>query len=131
MLDIRPIADPVSLSTLIYEQLKVAIASMNIYDDGIDLRLDERRLSEQFGSSRTPLREALMRLDQEGLVTIRSRRGVYIVRKTKLKSLRSSQSGSPWRAWRHVWPAKQPRTPRSPACMNSSGALVPPGSKTI
>lgn len=83
MLKFNSIAETASLSTRIYEQLKTAIANMNIYDTDADLRLDERTLSEQFGSSRTPLREALTRLDQEGLVTIRSRRGVYIVRKTK------------------------------------------------
>ena len=87
MLDISPITDNASLSTRIYEQLKAAIANMNIYDEDVDLRLDERTLSDQFGSSRTPLREALTRLDQEGLVAIRSRRGVYIVRKTKAEIL--------------------------------------------
>ena len=55
MLDISPITDTASLSTRIYEQLKAAIANMNIYDEDVDLRLDERTLSEQFGSSRTPL----------------------------------------------------------------------------
>jgi len=60
---------------------------MNIYDDGTELRLDERRLSEQFGISRTPLREALARLDQEGLVNIVPRRGIYIVRKSKAEIL--------------------------------------------
>ena len=53
---------------------------MNIYDDGVELKLDERSLSDQFGISRTPLREALARLDQEGLVRIVPRRGIYIVR---------------------------------------------------
>jgi DNA-binding GntR family transcriptional regulator len=60
---------------------------MNIYDDGAELRLDERKLSEQFGISRTPLREALARLDQEGLIKIMPRRGVFIVRKTKAEIL--------------------------------------------
>ena len=56
---------------------------MNIYSDDVELRLDERRLSEKLKISRTPLREALARLEQEGLVHIVPRRGVYIVRKTK------------------------------------------------
>lgn len=87
MLNISRVSDTASLSSRIYDQLKSAITSINIYDDDVDLRLDERTLSEQFGSSRTPLREALTRLDQEGLVNIRSRRGVYIVRKSKAEVL--------------------------------------------
>ena len=51
------------------------------------MRLDERKLSEQLGISRTPLREALARLDQEGLVKIVPRRGVFIVRKNKAEIL--------------------------------------------
>ncbi len=82
-LQIRPIEDATSLSARIYEELKTAISRMNIYDAEAELRLDERSLSERLGISRTPLREALMRLDQEGFVTIVPRRGIYIVRKTK------------------------------------------------
>ena len=39
------------------------------------------------GSSRTPLREALTRLDQDGIVKILPRRGIIIVRKTKAEIL--------------------------------------------
>jgi DNA-binding GntR family transcriptional regulator len=86
-LDIKPIDEGFSLKGRIYESLKNAIMNMNIYDDDAELRLDERRLSEQFGISRTPLREALARLDQEGLVRIVPRRGIYIVRKSKAEIL--------------------------------------------
>ena len=86
-LEITPIGDGFSLKSKIYESLKAAIMDMNIYDNSADLRLDERRLSEQFGISRTPLREALARLDQEGLVNIVPRRGIYIVRKSKAEIL--------------------------------------------
>jgi len=87
VLKIRPIPETASLSTLIYDQLKSAITSMDIYDPDADLKLDERGLSEQFGASRTPLREALTRLDQDGLVKILPRRGIIIVRKTKAEIL--------------------------------------------
>ena len=60
---------------------------MNIYADDAELRLDERDLSQRFGVSRTPLREALAQLDQEGLVKIVARRGIFIVRKTKAEIL--------------------------------------------
>jgi DNA-binding GntR family transcriptional regulator len=86
-LTIKPIEESFSLKSKIYEALKTAIQNMNIYGAGTDLRLDERRLSEQFGISRTPLREALARLDQEGLVRIVPRRGIYIVRKSKAEIL--------------------------------------------
>lgn len=86
-LEIKPIEEGFSLKARIYESLKAAITNMNIYDADAELRLDERRLSEQFGISRTPLREALARLDQEGLVKIVPRRGIYIVRKSKAEIL--------------------------------------------
>jgi DNA-binding GntR family transcriptional regulator len=56
---------------------------MNIYAEDAELRLDERELSETLAISRTPIREALARLEQEGLVRIVPRKGVFIVRKTK------------------------------------------------
>lgn len=41
-------------------------------------RLDETILAERFGVSRTPVREALMRLSSAGLVEIRPRRGAIV-----------------------------------------------------
>jgi DNA-binding GntR family transcriptional regulator len=87
VLKIQPIKENFSLNARIYDDLKAAIVTMNIYDDDAELRLDERTLSEQFGISRTPLREALARLDQEGLVRIEPRRGIYIQRKSKQEIL--------------------------------------------
>lgn len=86
-LAVGPIDTGFSLKDRIYDSLKGAITSMNIYADDAELRLDERRLSEQLSISRTPVREALARLEQEGLVAIVPRRGVYIVRKTKAEIL--------------------------------------------
>jgi len=86
-LSVQPIEESFSLKSRTYEALKSAIMGMNIYDEDAELRLDERKLSEQFGVSRTPLREALAQLDQEGLVKIVPRRGIYIVRKTKAEIL--------------------------------------------
>ncbi len=82
-LKIVPIGESQSLKVRAYEAMKAAIAAMNIYDDKAELRLDERDLSARFGISRTPLREALAQLDQEGLVKVVARRGIFIVRKTK------------------------------------------------
>ena len=74
-LAIEPIDANFSLKDKIYDSLKQAITSMNIYADDAELRLDERSLSEQLEISRTPVREALARLEQEGLVRIIPRSG--------------------------------------------------------
>jgi DNA-binding GntR family transcriptional regulator len=66
-----------------YAALKRAITAMDIYDHAHEIRLDERRLSEGLGVSRTPIREAMTLLEQEGFVRTRPRRGIFVVRKTK------------------------------------------------
>src|SRR3954471_927200 len=40
--------------------------------------IDEMKLAEEYGISRTPLREALKVLAAEGLVTMKLRRGAYV-----------------------------------------------------
>ena len=87
VLKIEPLREDFSLKSRIYDSLKSAIMQMNIYDENAELRMDERTLSEQFGISRTPLRETLARLDQEGIVRIEPRRGIFIVRKSKAEIL--------------------------------------------
>ena len=86
-LQISPIGDGQSLKAKTYEALRQAIMDMNIYDPNAELKLDERDLSQRFGVSRTPLREALAQLDSEGLVRIVARRGIFIVRKSKSEIL--------------------------------------------
>jgi DNA-binding GntR family transcriptional regulator len=68
---------------LAYAALKRAITAMDIYDHPHEIRLDERRLSEGLGVSRTPIREAMTLLEQEGFVRTRPRRGIFVVRKSK------------------------------------------------
>ena len=79
---LKPIDSNFSLKDHIYEVLKDGITAMNIYAEDAQLKLDERQLSEQLHISRTPIREALARLEQEGLVRILPRKGVMIVRKS-------------------------------------------------
>lgn len=83
----RPQLDPIdtsfSFKNKAYAALKSAIVGMDVYGSASDIRLDERGLAEQFGISRTPVREAMAQLEREGFVRTVPRRGVYVVRKTK------------------------------------------------
>jgi DNA-binding GntR family transcriptional regulator len=72
-----------SLRNLAYDALKRAITDMDIYGGPDEIRLDERQLSQKLGVSRTPIREALTLLEQEGFVKAVPRRGIYVVRKSK------------------------------------------------
>lgn len=80
---VQPIEADFSLTDKTYDALKRAIAAMTIYGQAEEPRLDERQLSQDLRVSRTPVREAIARLEQEGFVRTVPRRGVYIVRKTK------------------------------------------------
>ena len=82
-LGITPLEPAKVLKTRVYEALKEIIGQMDIYSIEEPRRLDERALGEQLGVSRTPVREAMSRLEQEGLVQNIARRGTFIVRKTK------------------------------------------------
>ena len=75
--------DSTSITDLAYEQLKRAVLEMDVYAHEQELRLDERRLAEELGVSRTPIREAIVRLEQDGLVRTVPRRGVFVVRKSR------------------------------------------------
>lgn len=66
-----------------YAALKNAIVAMDVYRSRDDIRLDERKLAQDFGISRTPVREAMAQLESEGFVRLVPRRGIYVVRKTK------------------------------------------------
>src|SRR6516225_1896826 len=49
---------------------------MGVFPGG--LRLSPQRLADDLGSSRMPVREALLQLDAEGLVTIRPNRSAVV-----------------------------------------------------
>ena len=66
-----------------YAALRNVIVSSDIYRSRTDIRLDERQLAQDFGISRTPVREAMAQLEREGFVRSVPRRGIYVVRKTK------------------------------------------------
>ena len=82
-LAVQPIEAEPSFRDRAYASLKQAITTMDIYASPDPIRLDERQLSQDLGISRTPIREALNRLEQEGFIRSIPRKGMFIVRKTK------------------------------------------------
>jgi DNA-binding GntR family transcriptional regulator len=83
--------NPTSLRDQAYALLKNAIADTDIYDPQQELRLDERQLTAALGVSRTPIREALSLLEQEGFIRTIPRRGIFIVRKSKREMIEMVQ----------------------------------------
>ncbi len=82
---------PMSLKDQAYVRIKEAIANTDIYSDRQLLRLDERELMKALGVSRTPVREALSILEQEGFVSTVPRRGIFIVRKSRREMIEMIQ----------------------------------------
>lgn len=82
-LALKPINATASLREQAYAAIKQAIIDADIYAHRDEIRLDERQLSHALGVSRTPIREAMSLLEQEGFLRTLPRRGVFIVRKTK------------------------------------------------
>jgi DNA-binding GntR family transcriptional regulator len=80
---IEPLAVSIGLRKQACDAIKRAITEMNIYGHPLEIRLDERQLSHDLGMSRTPIREALSVLEQEGFVRSVPRRGLLVVRKSK------------------------------------------------
>lgn len=80
---LEPFETGVSFKHKAYVALKNAIVAMDVYHSREEIRLDERKLAQDFGISRTPVREAMAQLESEGFVRSVPRRGIYVVRKTK------------------------------------------------
>ncbi len=72
-----------TFKTKVYGALKHAIINMDIYASREPTWIDERQLSERLGVSRTPVREAIAMLEQEGFVKSLPRRGIMVLKKTK------------------------------------------------
>jgi DNA-binding GntR family transcriptional regulator len=82
-LSVAPIDSRETFKDKAYTALRNVIVSSGVYRSRTDIRLDERQLAQDFGISRTPVREAMAQLEREGFVRSIPRRGVYVVRKTK------------------------------------------------
>ena len=63
------------LSQQIYQQLRLAIVTGRIEQDAV---IQDPLVAEHFGVSRTPVREALLRLRDDGLVVIRKQAGTFV-----------------------------------------------------
>ena len=59
----------------LYEKLRKAILSLSVQPGE---NLEEKELVERFGISRTPVREALIRLASDGLVVLLPNRGARV-----------------------------------------------------
>src|SRR5215467_13310199 len=68
---------PSNLTTLAYNSIKEYILEGRLDEDS---RLTEEFLSTQLGISKSPIREALNRLEAEGLIRIEPRKGAYLRR---------------------------------------------------
>jgi DNA-binding GntR family transcriptional regulator len=82
-LSIAPIGQAATLRNQAYAMIKRSILAMDLYDGSPRIRLEENQIARDLGVSRTPIREALTLLEQEGLVCSVPRRGVFVARKTK------------------------------------------------
>jgi DNA-binding GntR family transcriptional regulator len=80
---IAPLDDVSTFKDRAYAALKDVIVSLDVYEGPNEVRLDERRLAQDLGVSRTPVREAMAQLEREGFVRSVPRRGIYVVRKSK------------------------------------------------
>jgi|DewCreStandDraft_4_1066084.scaffolds.fasta_scaffold87207_2 DNA-binding GntR family transcriptional regulator len=68
---------PKSLTELVAEEIRARIIDGRI---GLGAALSENGLAAELGISKTPVREALMQLRQEGLVQVQPQRGTYVFR---------------------------------------------------
>ena len=73
------ICNDAAMGTRIADSVRERIEQMIVTGEFADgERLDEVKLAEQFGVSRTPLREAFQALAASGLLTLEARRGAFI-----------------------------------------------------
>jgi DNA-binding GntR family transcriptional regulator len=75
MPNLAPLKDSPSLDKLAYEKIKEAILNFQFLPNQA---LVEGDLASQLGISKTPVRDALMRLEKEGLVTRIAYKGTYV-----------------------------------------------------
>lgn len=68
---------PKSLTEMVAEEVRARIIDGRIH---LGAALSEKGLAAELGISKTPVREALLQLKQEGLVQVQPQRGTYVFR---------------------------------------------------
>ena len=71
-----------NLRDRVYEILKKSIIFQEIPPGE---KIDEEAIAKQLGVSRTPIRETLCRLENEGIVKVIPRRGAFVVKHSREK----------------------------------------------
>lgn len=89
---IQRIEPEASFKSKAYAALKDAVLRMDIYATSDPVMLDERALSDRLGISRTPIREAVAMLEQDGFLRTVPRRGILVVKKTKAEVVEMIQA---------------------------------------
>lgn len=74
---LKKLSIPYTLTTRAYDSIKQYILEGRLDEED---RLTEESLATQLGISKSPIREALNRLESEGLIRIEARRGAYLRR---------------------------------------------------
>lgn len=72
---VERILRPRSLTAIVIDQIRELIITDKL---ALGEQLSENTLAEQLGVSRTPVREAFLRLESEGLVAVRPQRGTFV-----------------------------------------------------
>ena len=79
---LQAITQPLPLAKIAYERLRESILTGQLHPGEI---CNEMALAKELGISRTPVREALLELSSQGLVTFLPRKGVQVNRPTNRK----------------------------------------------
>src|ERR1700722_7098616 len=74
---LEPIDTSFSFKNKAYAALKSVITGMDVYGSRTGIRVGGNSPAQDFGISRTPVREAMAQLEREGFVRSVPRRGVY------------------------------------------------------
>lgn len=95
------------LREIVYEELKRQIMIGEIPPG---TRMMEVELADDMGVSRTPIREAIRKLEKEGLVSIEPRRGAYALDVSIKDMVDVLEVREFWKAWQQVLqPRRLPR----------------------
>lgn len=77
MLPVMKLVRPKSLTDMVADEVRARIIDGRI---ALGAGLSENSLAAELGISKTPVREALLQLKQEGLVQVQPQRGTYVFR---------------------------------------------------